>query len=195
MLPSGPGTPSARNTDDPLNGSSPAKKAPAQGKSILKTILTPLFAMLPRLGNRRTRAESGLIAPRLRGYETPLPSPGYAPWGTPSESIYGAPSPIKAFGDALSAKQSIRIAPPPPKRSPSPFSPLGNTGSGDHLAPTTPVRESMGNGMGDLGVGSGEGMLRSTSAQGFSSGASAGNTVRRATSQSKINGEARRKED
>lgn len=105
--------------------------------SLVKSVLAPVLAVLPRIrGRRRGRvADEGIIAPRtpLRG--SPLPSPRlgpstYSPWGAPpplpseesSNGYFPPPSPSGLDGSGSSSGRSpatgngTPLAGPPPRR-------------------------------------------------------------------------------
>lgn len=113
------GTPTA-NASASLDGSSARSfPFPTARTSLVKSILTPVLSLLPRLRGGKRKDFEGIIAPRtpLKGSPQLMPTTtGYSPWGAPDHDVS---SPGGFSLNYSSGQASLQI----PARNASPFSP------------------------------------------------------------------------
>lgn len=90
------------------------KRRSGASSSLLKAVLAPIVAFVPRIG-RKSRDGGGIIAPPTPGSISPLPSSqGYSPWGENPP----AHSPVYP-NVGLHTEHPGRLTPPPTRRMPS----------------------------------------------------------------------------
>jgi hypothetical protein len=116
---SAPSTPLGGTID--LSGS-PQPRSGGSSSSLVKSVLSPILALIPRIG-RRGRSDEGLIAPRTPGHMSPARSTdGYTFWGgdaqpngnvSPPPQMY-ATSALNTLDSRLQSVAANRSTPPPP---------------------------------------------------------------------------------